>query len=258
VSGEAHPHPHRASRLEVKICGLTRVEDARAAAEAGADRVGAVLVPGTPRAVTPARAGELGRAAGLPLTLVVAGLAPEAAAAAAREAGARALQLHGGEAEETFAALRDRGDWELWKAARVRSGEEILAAARRWVGVADLLLLDGWHPGQLGGTGTRFPWEALEEARSLWPRGLRLGAAGGLTPRNVAEAVRRLAPDLVDVSSGVEASPGRKDPDALRAFVAAARDAARGSAPGSAPGSPAEPGPGAGAAPGGALGAAHS
>ncbi len=181
--------------------------------------------------MSPARAGELGRAAGLPLTLVVAELEAEAAASAAREAGARVLQLHGGEGEERFSALRALGDWELWKVVRVRSGDEILAAARRWVGVADLLLLDGWHPAHLGGTGTRFPWEALEEARTLWPRGLRLGAAGGLTPGNVAEAVLRLGPDLVDVSSGVEAAPGRKDLPALRAFITAARGAAGGAAP---------------------------
>ena len=211
--------------MEIKICGLTREEDARSAAEAGADRVGAVLVPGTPREVCPDQAQRLGEAASLPLTLVVADLSVAEMAEVARTAGAAALQLHGDEEEETFAALRRRGSWELWKAVRVRSGSEILAAARRWAGVADLLLLDGWHPLQRGGTGTLFPWEALEEARSLWPAGLRLGVAGGLHPANVGEAVTRLLPDLVDVSSGVEASPGAKDSLALRAFVEAARHA---------------------------------
>jgi len=211
--------------MEIKICGLTREEDARSAAEAGADRVGAVLVPGTPREVSPAQAQRLGEAASLPLTLVVADLSVAAMTEVAMRAGAAALQLHGEEEEEAFTALRRRGSWELWKAVRVRSGPEILAAARRWVGVADLLLLDGWHPLQRGGTGTRFPWEALEEARDLWPAGLRLGAAGGLQPANVAEAVTRLLPDLVDVSSGVEVSPGAKDPRALHAFVEAARQA---------------------------------
>jgi phosphoribosylanthranilate isomerase len=211
--------------MEIKICGLTREEDARSAAEAGADRVGAVLVPGTPREVSPAQAQRLGEAASLPLTLVVADLPVAEMADVAMRTGAAALQLHGEEEEEAFAALRRRGSWELWKAVRVRSGPEILAAARRWAGVADLLLLDGWHPLQRGGTGTRFPWEALEEARALWPAGLRLGAAGGLRPANVAEAVTRLLPDLVDVSSGVEVSPGAKDPRALQAFVEAARQA---------------------------------
>jgi phosphoribosylanthranilate isomerase len=211
--------------MEIKICGLTREEDARSAAEAGADRVGAVLVPATPREVSPEQARRLGEAASLPLTLVVADLSVAEMAEVAMQAGAAALQLHGDEGEEAFAALRGRGSWELWKAVRVRTGSEILAAARRWAGVADLLLLDGWHPLQRGGTGTRFPWEALEEARALWPTGLRLGAAGGLRPTNVAEAVTRLLPDLVDVSSGVEASPGEKDPRALQAFVEAARQA---------------------------------
>jgi phosphoribosylanthranilate isomerase len=211
--------------MEIKICGLTREEDARSAGEAGVDRIGAVLVSGTPREVSPAPAQRLGEAASVPLTLVVADLSVAEMAEVARTAGAAALQLHGDEEEAAFAALRRRGPWELWKAVRVRSGPEILAAARRWAGVADLLLLDGWHPLQRGGTGTRFPWEALEEARSLWPVGLRLGIAGGLHPANVAEAVTRLLPDLVDVSSGVEASPGVKDHLALRAFVEAARQA---------------------------------
>lgn len=215
-----------ASGPPVKICGLVRPEDAARAASLGASWVGVVLVPGTPRARTPDEARMIGdaarTAAGVPLAIVVADLEPRAAAAAARTAGAQALQLHGAEAPETLASLRDLGDWELWKALRVRSGEEILPAAERWVGVADLLLLDGWHPSRAGGTGTTFDWDALEAVRAGWPGGLRLGVAGGLRPGNVAEAIRRLRPDLVDTSSGVESAPGLKDPDRLAAFLAAA------------------------------------
>jgi phosphoribosylanthranilate isomerase len=216
--------------VEIKICGITREADARLAADAGADRIGAVLVADTPRQVSPEQARRLAVAAGLPLTLVVADGPIEALARAAERAGAAALQLHGRESEQDFGALRALGPWELWKAVRVRTGPEILAAARRWAGLVDLLLLDGWHPRRLGGTGTRFPWEPLEAARREWPTVLPLGVAGGLHPGNVAEAVVRLEPHMVDVSSGVEASPGSKDARALRAFVDAARSAARSTA----------------------------
>ncbi len=207
-----------------KICGLTRPEDARLAASLGAAWVGVVLVPGTPRARTPGQARALGDAAreeaGTPLALVVADRSADEAARAAEEAGAGALQFHGSETPELLRELRTRGRWELWKAVRVRSGAEILPAAERWAGVADLLLLDGWHPRALGGTGAAFDWNALEALRAAWPEGLRLGVAGGLRPDTVGEAVARLRPDLVDVSSGVELRPGVKDPDALRAFLA--------------------------------------
>jgi phosphoribosylanthranilate isomerase len=206
-----------------KICGLTRTEDARLAATLGAAWVGVVLVPGTPRARTPAEARVLGDAArgaaGTPLALVVADLPADLAARAAEEAGAGALQLHGSEEPGDLEALRARGPWELWKAVRVRSGAEILPAALRWAGVADLLLLDGWHPRALGGTGAAFDWAALEAVRAAWPRGLRLGVAGGLRADTVGEAVARLRPDLVDVSSGVELRPGVKDPELLGAFL---------------------------------------
>jgi uncharacterized protein with PIN domain len=99
----------------------------------------------------------------------------EVTLADARRAGARALQLHGDESEETVARLRDLGEWELWKAVRVRSGAEIRPAVRRFRDLVDLLLLDGWHPRLLGGTGRSFPWEALEEVRSGLPGELRLG-----------------------------------------------------------------------------------
>lgn len=219
--------------VRVKICGLVRPEDARLAAGAGADHIGVVHVPGTPRFRSAEEARELGRAAGIPLVLVVAADAHDLAERlldTALRSGASVLQLHGDESPALVARLRDLAHasghpLELWKALRVRTGEEILPAARRWAGVVDLLLLDGWHPGQQGGTGTAFPWEALEEVRTRWPSGLGLGAAGGLRPDTVGEAVRRLRPDWVDVSSGVEYRAGEKDPTRMTAFVKAARAA---------------------------------
>lgn len=209
--------------LAVKICGLTRPGDAEAAARLGADWVGVILVPETPRARSPEEARVIGVAAGRPLVVVVAGETPDAAARMAERAGAGAIQFHGDASPDELARLREQGAWELWKALRVRPGDRLLDEARRWDGAADLLLLDAWHPTRLGGTGTVFPWEALEAVRASWPPTLELGVAGGLAPATVGEAVRRLRPDLVDVSSGVEARPGEKDLDKLRAFFHAAR-----------------------------------
>jgi phosphoribosylanthranilate isomerase len=135
----------------------------------------------------------------------------------AERAGAAVIQLHGDESEGLVQELRAAGRWELWKAVRVRNGTDLAAAADRFAPLVDLLLLDAWHPTELGGTGRRFPWEVLERAEL--PSDLRIGVAGGLTAENVAEAITRLHPNLVDVSTSVEASPGIKDPDRVRAFV---------------------------------------
>jgi phosphoribosylanthranilate isomerase len=199
-----------------KICGVTLPADAKAAEAAGASYIGANFVPGSPRRVDARAAAELAAAVSIPLVVVTADLGPREAAATARAAGARGIQLHGAEPVETVEALRGEGAWELWKAVRVRSPADVLGAFDRFGGLVDLLLLDGWHPAQLGGTGTPFDWQAVESVRRDAPEGLRLGIAGGLTPENVEEAIGVLEPDLVDVSSGVESSPGRKDHERIR------------------------------------------
>jgi len=209
--------------VKVKICGVTRPSDARLAEESGANYVGAVLVPGSPRQVSPELAGTLAAAVTIPLVAVVAGLSPRQTANMARAAGASVIQLHGEESAGEVAVLRELGEWELWKAVRVRTAEDITGAAATFGDVVDLLLLDGWHPSALGGTGTSFDWSEAAAIRTRLPPGIRLGVAGGLTPENVEEAVRRLVPDLVDVVTGVEASPGIKDPDRVRTFVHRAR-----------------------------------
>jgi indole-3-glycerol phosphate synthase / phosphoribosylanthranilate isomerase len=222
VAGSA-ARPEPRARPLVKICGLTNVTDARLARDAGADLVGAVLVEGSPRCVTAEEAYHIREAAGRPLVLVTADQDPDQLARLAKAAGASALQLHGSEPVETVAGLRERGDWELWKAVRVRNAQDIVEALDAFGERVDMLLLDGWHAGQLGGTGTRFPWKALEEIATRLPAALRIGVAGGLASENVAEAIHRMQPDLVDVSSGVEATPGQKDPGRLRDFVRASR-----------------------------------
>ncbi len=222
VSAAGH-EGHRNRAPFVKICGLTSARDARMAREAGADLVGAVLVPESPRAVGAERAREIADAAGRPLVLVVADRGLEELVHLAAQSGAAALQLHGSESPEFVRRLRERTGLELWKAVRVRSREEFDSALEQWSVEVELILLDGWSARALGGTGTRFPWELLEARRDAVRPGTRIGVAGGLGPENVGDAVSRMSPDLVDVSSGVESRPGVKDPERLRAFIEAAR-----------------------------------
>lgn len=209
--------------LKVKICGLTRDEDARAAAAAGADYVGTVLVPGTPRAVRPERAAELREACGLPLVLVVADEDPSALARAAEVAGASVLQLHGQETPQQVRDLRGAGDWEIWKVVRMGGEGNLVDAVEAFGDLVDGIVLDTWHPDLLGGSGVTFDWGTAESVRRALPPRVSLIAAGGLRPENLEEAVGALSPDVVDVSSGVEASPGIKDPSKIRAFVREAR-----------------------------------
>jgi phosphoribosylanthranilate isomerase len=207
---------------EVKVCGLTRHEDALAAAAAGASYLGAVLAPGGKRTVTAEAARVIfeGTQAKRVGVFVDAGL--DELEAAARAAGLHVLQLHGDETPELAAELRARG-WTVWKALRPRTGAEFAAEAPRWAGAADALLLDGFSAAARGGTGASFPWAEVAARRDALPAGMALIAAGGLRPDNVAEAAGILHPDVVDVSSGVESAPGIKDADEIRRFIEAAR-----------------------------------
>lgn len=202
----------------VKVCGLTRHEDARHAAEAGAAYLGVILAPGGKRSVTP----EAARVIFGDLSARRVGVFVDAADAAARAeaAGVNVIQLHGDESPEVAARLREAG-WEVWKALRPRTGGEFADEAPRWAGAVDALLLDGFSAAARGGTGASFPWAEVAARMDALPAGTRLVAAGGLRPGNVAEAALALRPSVVDVSSGVESSPGIKDPDAVRRFVRA-------------------------------------
>lgn len=210
-----------AARVRVKICGITSPEDARMAATAGADAVGFVFWHGSPRRVDAAGARRIGEA--LPPFVLRVGVfvnAPaESVARAVEEARLDLLQLHGEEPPESFAGLPRRA----LKAVRV-GGDFDPEDALRYVGCAAGVLLDARVDAVPGGTGRRFDWGLVGRLRERVPF---LVLAGGLTPQNVGEAIKAVRPDAVDVSTGVESAPGRKDPEKVLAFVEAVRWATR-------------------------------
>lgn len=210
--------------LDVKICGLCRPGDAAVAAAAGATHGGVIRVPGAARWRPLATAREvLDAGAGLRRVGVFVDTAVEAVEAEAESLGLDVVQLHGTESASEVEALR-RSGLEVWKVVKPGDAAGVLDAVSRYA-AADLLLLEGASDAGAGGVGAGFDWRILEEALQSLTAGTRVGVAGGLTPANVAEAVRRLRPSLVDVSSGVEGAPGEKDEERVRAFVARARAA---------------------------------
>jgi phosphoribosylanthranilate isomerase len=211
--------------VRVKICGLTRRADAVAAFEAGADLLGAVAVPSSPRGLSAADVPEILGGLPLPRVLVVADLDAEDAVEAAYMAGASVVQLHGNESPETAARIRSAGSWRVWKAFRVLDPGKAREDIARFVTAVDGILLDSWHPGRLGGTGKTFSWKEMRRVREAFPEGVEVILAGGLQPENVTEAIAELRPDIVDVSSGVESGPGLKDRHRIREFVAVVRRA---------------------------------
>lgn len=200
--------------VKVKICGLTNLEDARWACQQGADLLGFIFVPASPRYIPPAQAAaiiEALRAEGCQALCV--GVFVDAPASEVQETAARCrldlVQLHGSEPP----AYARQMPCPVIRAHRVRGAvpwDELLAYPA-WA-----YLLDSFHPQSAGGTGQAWNWDILESA--VLPAA-RLIIAGGLTPENVAEAVRRLTPWGVDVSSGVESRPGKKDPVKVRDFI---------------------------------------
>jgi len=201
--------------VNVKICGLTRVDDARSAADAGADMIGLMFYEPSPRHVSWATASAI--AAALPPHVVKVGVfvnpTTEAVQRALAECGLSLLQFHGEEPPEFCTQF---GVMSL-KAFRIRDAASLAALPDY---PTDAWLLDAFSTEARGGTGEPFNWELAWEAKKL---GRPIFLAGGLTPENVAEAVRRVQPFAVDVSSGVESAPGKKDPAKVRAFIAAAK-----------------------------------
>ncbi|HEX6138230.1 MAG TPA: phosphoribosylanthranilate isomerase [Casimicrobiaceae bacterium] len=217
------------SRTRVKICGITRVADAQAAAQAGADAIGLIFWPGTPRVVSHAQARAI--VAGLPPYVTVVGLFVDPEAQAVRDALAAVpldlLQFHGAEPAE-FCRAFGRG---YVKAVSVKHGVDLLESVSPYDDAAGLLF-DAFRAGDLpGGTGRAFDWGRLTtDVRARLRRPLIL--SGGLDPANVARAIGAVRPWAVDVSSGVEerdtnGAPrrGLKDAARIRAFVQGVRSA---------------------------------
>ncbi|MFM9196932.1 MAG: phosphoribosylanthranilate isomerase [Planctomycetia bacterium] len=230
--------------FHVKICGVTTPEDAGMVAAAGADAIGLNFVTGSPRLLDLPRAQEV--AAAIPAGVLRVGVFAGATVAEMLRIAAvlalDAIQLHGhldGTTEPVDPPERCRAlaGLPVIRAVRLdgsRPDADALTAARQWIAAAaaagrapamvivDAAVSRAAAPGRLGGTGERVDWAALARAGSL---AVPMAVAGGLTPENVAEAIRITGLLAVDTASGVEAAPGRKDPMKVRDFVAAARGA---------------------------------
>jgi len=209
--------------VAAKICGLSTPETVAAAIAGGARFVGFVFFPPSPRNLPPARAGSLMR--GVPDTVTRVGVFVDPDDDMLKRVLAAApldlVQLHGEESPERVAQIKQRFGRKAMKAIKV-AAEGDLAAASRYIRVADWLMFDARPPKQAtrpGGNALAFDWELLHARR--WPLPWML--SGGLTPENVAEAVRISGATAVDVSSGVESAPGVKDVARIHAFLAAVR-----------------------------------
>lgn len=200
--------------VRIKICGITNLEDALLAADLGADALGFIFYPRSPRSVAPDAARAI--IAQLPPLVTTVGVFVDEDAAAVKELAAKVgldwVQLHGKEPPEYCRSL----DRRVLKAFRIRD-ESSLADLAAYRGAAQALLLDTYKKGQVGGTGATFNWDLAREAKKYGP----IILAGGLTAENVAQALAAAQPDAVDLASGVEAVAGKKDPEKLRAFFKA-------------------------------------
>ena len=201
--------------VRIKVCGITSIEDARAAVDAGADALGFVFYEGSKRYIPPAEARKI--TTSLPPLVVTVGVfvntSPDEISAVARESGIGVVQLHGDETPEQAS----RVPFPVIKAIRV--GDSLDQAEVELYPV-QAILFDKRSDDMYGGTGKSFDWSIL----SGLDTGKKVILSGGLTPENVAEAIGVVRPYAVDVSSGVEDSPGRKNHLKLRQFIQAVRN----------------------------------
>ena len=200
--------------VKVKICGITNLEDAQAAAEAGADALGFVFYPYTPRFIDPGKARAI--IAKLPVFITSVGVfvdeSEDLIRRIIREGGIQILQFHGSESPVLCTRFREK----VIKAIRIKDEESISEMQMYDV---DTFLLDTYLDCAKGGTGKTFNWKYAEMAK----KNGRIILSGGLNPSNIGDAVRKLKPYGVDVSSGVEISPGKKDHVKIREFVREAK-----------------------------------
>ena len=204
--------------MKVKVCGITSYEDAAMALDQGVDALGFNFFPSSPRYIQPEEARQIVRR--LPPFVVAVGLfvnvaRPDLVSETARKAGVQVIQLHG---DETPEYCRDLADWPLIKAIRIGA-----AGIRENLAKYEVqgFLLDARDDTLYGGTGRSFDWKLAKDIRCACPVIL----AGGLNPENVWEAIRIVQPYGVDVCSGVESAPGRKDPGRLKQFMNEVRNA---------------------------------
>jgi phosphoribosylanthranilate isomerase len=207
-------------KTEIKICGLTDIASMQAAADAGATHIGFVHFPASPRHVTLEQAAALENAAPSSLTtvLLLVNADPELTGKALEIVKPDVVQFHGNETPEWLRLVKQFSKAEVWKALGVKDAET-LAKSDRFADAADRLLFDAPAQALPGGTGTSFDWSLLASHGHKLPWGL----AGGLTPDNVAEALRITGAKMVDTSSGVESAPGVKDVAKIAAFCKAVR-----------------------------------
>ncbi len=207
------------AKVKVKICGITNWVDARRAIAEGAELLGFNFYAGSPRYVEPAMARKIVRR--LPTKILVVGVfvneSEQKVLEIARAVGLDALQLHGDETPAMVARLKR--SFPVIKAIRVK--QSLAAGQLQTYKAATALLLDGFDAQRRGGTGKTFDWEIARRARRYG----RIFLAGGLTPENVGEAIRAARPYAVDVCSGVEARPGKKDPARVKRLMRAAKEA---------------------------------
>ncbi|MGD0192977.1 MAG: phosphoribosylanthranilate isomerase [Rhizomicrobium sp.] len=211
--------------VQVKICGVTSVGAADAAVRAGADFVGFVFHPASPRHLTPAQAAQLAQRlrGSVRLAVLLSDPLDEELASVVEATRPDFIQLHGREAPERVAVIRTQFGRPVIKAIPIAEASDFACVAR-YEPVADLLLFDAKPPaaaGREGGHGAPFDWQLLRGRSFKRPWLL----AGGLNTENVARAIRTADAPGVDVSSGVETSPGIKSADLITAFIAAARSA---------------------------------
>lgn len=196
--------------VKVKICGITNLEDALAAAEAGADALGFVFYPESPRFIEPGEVRNI--ISKLPVFITTVGVfvdeSEEMIRRIIRESGVQTLQFHGEESPLLCMRFREK----VIKAVRVKDAESINSMKMYPL---DTFLLDTYHEKVKGGTGRTFDWKIAEKAKEYG----RIILSGGLTPSNVGEVIARVQPYGVDVSSGVEISPGKKDHRKIREFM---------------------------------------
>lgn len=195
----------------IKICGITNLEDAHAAAALGADALGFIFVPDTPRYIEPEDAKRI--ISDLPPFIITVGVfadvLPEVILQTVETCGLNALQLHGSETPEYCSEINGP---KLIKAFRIKDRNSLSSIPAYRVSA---YLLDTYVKGKKGGTGETFNWDLAAEAKKYG----RIIVAGGLTPENAAQAIKHVRPYAVDVGSGVEASPGKKDHSKVKAFI---------------------------------------